>query len=47
VVSALLTVSTFSFSLASDPELTSPVTVRVPVDGLNVNAVAVVLMLGV
>jgi hypothetical protein len=47
VLSALLMVSIFSLSLISEPELTSPVTVSVPVDGLKLNAVAVVLTDGV
>jgi hypothetical protein len=39
--------SIFSLIFSSDAELTSPVTVRVPVEGLKLNAVAAVLMLGV
>jgi hypothetical protein len=46
VPKAFSIVSIFSFSLLSDPEFKSPPTVRVPVEGLKLNAVAVSLMLG-
>jgi hypothetical protein len=49
VLSAFSTVSIFFLSLSSEPELISPPTVREPPfnPGLNVNAVAKVLILGV
>ena len=40
-------VSIFFFNLSSDPEFKSPPTVRVPVEGLKLNAVAAFLILGV